>query len=323
VTMVAEKLFSAQQLKVFTELPEDEITTRIHDTFVPEASSARLPKDASEWNWMRNRWRAELERHCFAGWPEDVALPESRRVGKAASGGISLEMLDFESQEHVPMRLYKLSRESLSKPGIQRLSILDADDWSTWMKSLAVGFPGLLSEEMESVDGGQDRFEEIRSQLLGADETWNVMAPRGIGMTAPLGSIKKQRQIRRRYQLLGQTVDAMRVWDIRSAIRVIRSLSEAPIHIQGKRDMATNVLMASVFESGVKRVDLWELSSSFETGPDYLNIIRFVDLPTAVALSAEMQDVHLHRTEPHGWDYPMTVALKLGWTQGRFQVHGP
>jgi hypothetical protein len=35
----------------------------------------------------------------------------------------------------------------------------------------------------------------------------------------------KQVQIRRRFQLLGQTVDGMRVWDVRRALAVVRSLS--------------------------------------------------------------------------------------------------
>ena len=39
-------------------------------------------------------------------------------------------------------------------------------------------------------------------------------APRGLGPTASTASAADQNQLRRRFLLLGQTVDGMRVWEI-------------------------------------------------------------------------------------------------------------
>ena len=47
-------------------------------------------------------------------------------------------------------------------------------------------------------------------------------APRGVGLTAWSGGEKRLTKIRRRFMLLGQTLDGMRVWDIRRAIQVIQ-----------------------------------------------------------------------------------------------------
>ena len=62
-------------------------------------------------------------------------------------------------------------------------------------------------------------------------------APRGVGLTAWTGDEKRQTKIRRRFQLLGQTLDGMRVWDIRRAIQTIHFTREgdAARHEHGRR----------------------------------------------------------------------------------------
>ena len=52
------------------------------------------------------------------------------------------------------------------------------------------------------------------------------VCPRGIGPAAWTGDEKKQTQIRRRFMLLGQTLDGMRVWDIRRTIQALGQIDE-------------------------------------------------------------------------------------------------
>ena len=50
------KYFEVEQLKVFESLPADEITSRIHETFVPMAEPPKVPENQEEWAQMRDGW---------------------------------------------------------------------------------------------------------------------------------------------------------------------------------------------------------------------------------------------------------------------------
>ena len=101
-------------------------------------------------------------------------------------------------------------------------------------------------------------------------------------MTAWSGDVKAQTKIRRRFMLLGQTLDGMRVWDIRRAVQMIhfvRDADVAKVELQATGQMGVNALYASLFETSVRRLQLSELSKSHAEGPDYLGILRVTDVP--------------------------------------------
>ncbi|MHC4753257.1 MAG: hypothetical protein ACYTFW_25745, partial [Planctomycetota bacterium] len=104
--------FEAEQLKVFKELPADEINTRIHEMFVPKSPLPLAPQ-ASENSVQQHRILLEILREkSFGGWPtEEEAGPLNvRRVFSAEKNGICLGAFDFASQPHVQLRLYLASR---------------------------------------------------------------------------------------------------------------------------------------------------------------------------------------------------------------------
>ena len=86
-----------------------------------------------------------------------------------------------------------------------------------------------------------------------------------------------------------------------------------PLWLQGERQMAGNVLYASLFEPDIKRLDLWHLPQSHRSGPYYLNVLRYLDTPQAVALAAERSQVRIYQDGSEGWEYPAAVAAVLGW----------
>lgn len=93
--------------------------------------------------------------------------------------------------------------------------------------------------------------------------------------------LRRQVQIRRRFMLLGQTLDGMRVWDIRQAVRALREAYGEGISIQlrGKGDGAVNALLAGLFEPAVAAVEVVDMPESLRKGPDYLNLLKFGDVP--------------------------------------------
>ena len=94
--------------------------------------------------------------------------------------------------------------------------------------------------------------------------------------------MKKSNEMRRRYMLLGQTLDGMRVWDIRRAAQAIKALPEfkkTPLYVSAKRQMAVNAAYAALFEPEIVKLKLAGVPTSQAEGPDYLNVLNVWDLP--------------------------------------------
>jgi hypothetical protein len=81
---------------------------------------------------------------------------------------------------------------------------------------------------------------------------------------------------------LGQTLDGMRVWDIRRAIQMIHFVRDgdvAKVEIIASGQVGVNALYASLFEPSVRRIELSQLPKSHLESPDYLGVMRFTDIP--------------------------------------------
>ena len=61
------------------------------------------------------------------------------------------------------------------------------------------------------------------------------------------------------------------------------------------------------------------MPKSQREGPALFNVSRYFDLPQAVAMAAERSQVVIYQDE-EGWDYPLSVAEKLGWDAKRVQI---
>jgi dihydroorotate dehydrogenase len=58
--------------------------------------------------------------------------------------------------------------------------------------------------------------------------------------------------------------------------------------------MAGNVLYASLYEKDIHRLDLHDLPTSHQEGPELLNVLRFTDLPQIAAIAALLM---MHRID--------------------------
>ena len=132
--------------------------------------------------------------------------------------------------------------------------------------------------------------EALRAEMLAEKTVRIFLPPRGIGPTTWTGNAKRQIQIRRRFMLLGQTLEGMRVWDIRRAVQVWQAtpkFKSLPLEIRARGFMAVNALYAGLFEPTVAALQLTDLPQSHRDGPDYLNVLQVWDLPDALALAGE------------------------------------
>jgi dienelactone hydrolase len=322
VENTAVKLFQPEELKVFTQLPADQRNTTIHETFVPAAPPPAMPESAGAWTEQRDAWLRGLREMSFQGWPAEAGPLDLQRVFSVERRGIRLSAYDFTSQPHVRLRLYVAHRPGLERADLVVLNAMDEQGWKEWLASMRPAFEAELKEETLP-EPDEKAFTEAQEMFKRFKWGMAYVAPRGVGPAAWDRTEKKQIQHRRRFYLLGQTLEGMQVWDIRRAVQALRSVERmrgVPLWLQGERQMAGNVLYASLFEPEVARLDLWHLPKSHREGPTFLNVLRVLDMPQAVAMAAERSQVRLYQRDAAGWDYPAGVAAKLGWDPKQIQI---
>jgi len=332
ISKPAEKFFEPEQLKVFDKLPADEINTTIHDTFVPKAPPPPVPQTVEEWKEQRNSWTKALQEKVFRGWPtETEAGPlDVKDAFSARRYGIELKAFDFTSQQNVRLRLYVFRPINMENTAKLRLMVLGKEESSEWLGRVRTGFLGkppgddpITEAQLQTLQKDfHAKAEEIRRDLEKEQAILAVIAPRGLGRDAWNDDEKKQTQIRRRFMLLGQTLDAMRVWDVRRAIRALRSidsLKEIPMTLQGRGTMAAIAIYAALFEPSIQALNLWYPPNSHRQGPIFLNVLRYLDIPQAMAMAAERTEVLMYRDDGFEWTFPKDVARNLDWHEKQFQ----
>src|SRR6185312_6423182 len=146
--------------------------------------------------------------------------------------------------------------------------------WNVWLAAARQTFSTDVNRRIEPEQPtasivGRASVAAMQREWENGREVFVYGAPRGIGPTAWSGDAKKQVQIRRRFMLLGQTLDGMRVWDIRRAIQAVRSIKElkgTPLWLQGEDEMAVNVLNAPLLEPDIAGLKLSRLPTSYRSG---------------------------------------------------------
>jgi hypothetical protein len=202
------------------------------------------------------------------------------------------------------------------------LNALDHEGWTEFLATMRPAFAEQLQDE-DPAEGDQQKFDALAKMVKDSRTGVAYVAPRGLGLTAWNPDERKQTQIRRRFMLLGQTRDGMRVWDVARAAVAIREVvgrEDLALRMRGERQMAGVALYASLFTPKVTQLDLLHPSKSHHEGPIFLNVLRFLDMPQAVALAMERSNVVVHQDSESGWGYPQQLATKLGWRKGQFQI---
>ncbi len=316
----AEKLFTPQELKVFDNLPKDSINADIHETFVPAAPEPELPHSRAAWAAMRDGWHVDLTEKCFRGWPGEARPVDVREIASAEHDGMQLTAYEFDSQSHVRLRFYLLRPVEPKRPESVVLHVADEEAWQEILTGLRGRFAEVLSgEPLPDVDASEATPLEMDPD----GPAVVYFAPRGIGASAWGDDARKHIQIRRRFMLLGQTLDGMRVWDVRRAMQAVRSLEackDAPLTAEGPRQAGVLALYASLFEPPPAQLQLHDPPVDHREGPIFLNISRILHLPQAAAMAAERAPVVIAGADSDAWTYPRGVAEKLGWDAGRVLV---
>jgi dienelactone hydrolase len=322
IESAAKKYFTPQELQVFDKLPADEINTRIDETFVPLAATPAVPESPAQWESQREKWMTDLREKCFRGWPVEskTAVTKSKSqlqpVFDATVGDVQFRAYDFDSQEHIRLRLYLVLPSNVPPAKLAGLALrpMTNGDWKELLSSMQIDFAKQLAGEVLPQPSA-DSYAQLK-QILSTNRGVAFVAPRGIGPTAWSGNAKQKINILRRFMLLGQTLDGMRVWDVRCATQAVRSidgLANVPLSLIGDEELSGIALYAALFEPNIEGVYVHGLPKTHRIGPNFLNVLRYLDIPQAVAMVAQRSHVGIDQHGEDGWEYPLAVSKKLGW----------
>ncbi len=258
VSEAPPKLLAPEQLRVFASLPTDQRNTRAQEFFGAPAGTG-----STDLATLRQQLRTQV----FGGWPEDPGPLALRELSGTSTDRERLREFEFTSQPHVTLRL-QIARQPNTKPSRVRFLFLDDAGWSRW--SAAVAENGSGNSPIATAEPAIPRPTE--------DELIVGFAPRGWGPHRWAGDARKQIQIRRRFPLVGQTVDGMRVWDLRRALQAAREatgLSEFTIVAGG--GPAILALYAAALADSPPPLELHHLPATFRDEPDLLNVAQVTD----------------------------------------------
>jgi dienelactone hydrolase len=270
-----------QRVLGLNEVPSGNKNDIIHESFVPRANVPSVPSTMAEWSRLRDSWMKEVREKVFGGWPARSDVGESQ-----GSGATRVETNAAGS------RIVRFA----SEPGADVSVIMS---------------PGLDKEPGASV-----RVEVVGAPPSGklddqASPTALVL-PRGIGKGAWPQS--RDAHLRRRFYLLGETLDGQRVWDVRRALALLPMREQGrdvEVTLAGRDDMAAVSLWAAVFEPSITSIELIDPPATVREGPALLNLERILDMPQAVALVFPRPVTLKGKVKPEDWRWAVELGEKL------------
>jgi len=347
-------------------LPSDQRNTTIDESLVPLFAEANPPQAADQWTGMRDGWMKAVREKVLSGWDEAHHFPLSESKYEFLSRGnaenvVATQFQFFEGplkDNSTNQTLIFVHRADVKPKDLELivLNVLDEQGWQEFANTYAHKFPKLFPGGTKATPDDK-AFEQEKKMFQNFKWGMAYVCPRGIGPTAwdaPADTRSPDTPVRtpsdsksakttsraaaeekarvqrlRRFYLLGQTLEGQQVWDVRCAIRALRSiegLKDTKLWLQAYRTQAANTLMASLFEDPITRLDLHELPHSLmpakkdkdghpinDGEPVYLNMLKYLDLPQAAAMAAERTRVVIYDDDKAAWKYPQQVSEKLGW----------
>jgi hypothetical protein len=222
---VAEKFFDPAELAVFEELPRDSINGKIHETFVPQASPIDWPEDVNQRREQRAAILEKVRRTSLSGWPdESIPLNVEKKIS-FLKNETRISAYDFDSQPGVRLRFYLIKPGEMRQPNYTEVNVLSQKEWDEQLRYISAFLPQELRNEVKGV-GDAEQTESLFDHYGPGSPQLVLFAPRGIGEGAWTADPKEETHIRRRFNLLGQTLEGMRAWDVRRAIQALREVND-------------------------------------------------------------------------------------------------
>jgi hypothetical protein len=256
------------------------------------------------------------------------SIPNNARIAKRIfefeNDGVKLVKYGVYSDDKTTLDIYAVRRADVARPETRVVKVVDEKGWQQFRAAVKGKF---TIDDSGAVDADPVAWTSLKQSLSEEPREMVFMCPRGVGPTRFDASERKQIQNRRRFYLLGETLDGMQAVDVLCAVYSLGAMDKwgpgaktVPVTVEGRGPMAGVALYASLKLQDVIRLELYDLPKSHREGPIFLNVERFLDMPQAVAMAAERSQVVIYQDDDSGWEYPQAVAKALGWDEKQIQI---
>lgn len=277
-----------QRLRVLAKQPANARNERIHKEFI-RVHPLGEAKSLAEWQRRREQLLRNLREKVFGAFPKEKVPFQS---WKAVEKGWPARYADVYNVEFATEDSIRVQGQLFVPRGGDRKS-----------------YPALVYVRGEedlvySVD-----YDNILSAL--GNHVVLVLKPRAVDYRLDnfrLAATKMSAG------LFGTTLESMQLWDLLRSIDYLIQEEKLPlsgISVYGRKDISAIALYAGALDERIVRVIVDEPTESHWSGPAFLNVLRYTDLPEAAALVAPRELVSLTRL-PATFEFTRRVAGLYG-----------
>jgi dienelactone hydrolase len=277
IERAAVPMFTGEQLRVFQNLPADEVTSRCYESFTSLADDSKaVSADGVKQALVQNTFRA---------WPKNVEPSQAREIARVRTPQVSCATYEFESMPGLPLRFFEI-RPRKGRVTEWRVRILDQRVWDDFSAEWGSVFGEPLARH-ESAPGFKAEMRPVEDRV-----GWCFFAPRGVGPTAFTSQEPYATHVHRRFMLLGQTLAGMQVWDLRRCIQALAQRRE-PLLLEAAPEMVEVAAFAVLFEPSVRRLVLPTAPRPDVQAPDFLNWSRILTPEQLLRLASEGRTIEV------------------------------
>ncbi|MDX2035131.1 MAG: prolyl oligopeptidase family serine peptidase [Isosphaeraceae bacterium] len=282
----------------------------IDDEFVPAAASIPVPSNEGEWDRVGSSLRAAIEQQVLPGLV-DLAAPAWSKVEERDVDGFDVRKAKLGTTAGIELPVWTISRRVQNGP--KRAIVIICDD-QAWNATWKVVTEALAGKGRPGAGNGSPGWQRARAEIF-QGATVVVFPPTGVGPTA--WATEKDTQIRRRFALLGQTLDGRRALDVVQLGRALPTLIDASLassaEAVGEGASAHWLLMASIVDPAFRSIRLIEPAATIREAPAFLGLARIVDLGVLPALS-RAERVRIETAIPAAWSWPLALQDRVHQT---------
>ncbi len=252
------------------------------------------------WEKSTARWKEFLENYRFSR----PSAAKTEKIADINAKAGQLELWKIHTDEWTQLPIFRLKAHAPAGNG-RKIIVLDKGNWPQWTSLLGAVYPDC---EFGTPSIKEINADEKLEELLATWDEIILISMRGAGPAAFSGNDRKQTHIRRRFFLLGQTLEEFQTLDVVQTIRSLR-LSKDDIRtvVSAKGITAGILVYAALFCEKGLTLELQDPPVSHRIGPDLVNIMRFQDMSAAMLMAAA-----LHEVEVESGETPLSVSYWSG-----------
>lgn len=287
---------SPADLRVLKSIPADERNTRIHESFVPAAEPA-APASEENWRQLSSELRSSLDRLLFSRLP-GAGRRRERTLPPIRTAGLEIEPVEIVGGEASLVRGAVAALPETAGGGAPLVLVAHGE------------LETLVSDVHESKEPGAGAAALVRAALADHQGPLFLVAPRSNLPGDSAAAEKNRVHLRRRYLLVGSSLEAMQIHDVSLGLRwAAKKWPGRRLDVAGEGDGAVAALYAALRHGPVGRLDLRKMPASHRASMHIANIQRSLDLPQSAALALDsVQQLRITSNEPGNWSFTSGVA---------------